>query len=184
MTVDESVREPAAQRLPPPPAPAVQPDTRSPALACCLSAIAGLGHVYLGYYRRGFIHAIVIAGLITLLASGDLGEAIPLVALFMVFYWLYVAIDAARRAALHNRRAAGGEILDFAEEPDLFGGRGSLAAGASMIVIGGVLLANTRFDISLDWVGDWWPLAPMLVGGYLVWRALQERSTADPTRGV
>ena len=63
----------AAPRPPadPPAAPASQYlsilDSRrkSPGLACFLSLMPGLGQVYVGYYQRGFVHAAVVAALIT-----------------------------------------------------------------------------------------------------------------------
>ena len=85
----------------------------SPAVACCLSAMPGLGQVYVGYYQRGFLHAIVVAGLIAILASGEPGALTPLFGLFLAFFWLYNMIDAARRATLYNQALAGGH------EPDL-----------------------------------------------------------------
>jgi len=40
-------------------------DTRrkSPAIAAILSMMPGLGQVYVGYYQRGFVHAVVVASL-------------------------------------------------------------------------------------------------------------------------
>src|SRR6266540_2183744 len=79
-------------------------DTRSksPALAAVLSMMPGLGQVYVGYYQRGFVHAAVIATLITILASGSVERLSPLFGLFMSFFWLYNIIDAARRASLYH----------------------------------------------------------------------------------
>ena len=43
------------------------PMRRSPFLATILSFVPGLGQVYVGYYQLGFIHAIVISVILTLL---------------------------------------------------------------------------------------------------------------------
>ena len=79
---------------------------KSPALACFLSLMPGLGQVYVGYYQRGFVHAAVVATLITVLSS-EIRELTPMVALFLTFFWLYNIIDAGRRAALYNEVLAG-----------------------------------------------------------------------------
>ena len=60
----------------------------------------GLGQVYVGYYQRGFIHVLVAATIITLLANGAADALIPLLGLFLGFFWLYNMVDAYRRASL------------------------------------------------------------------------------------
>ena len=42
-----------------------------------------------------------------------------------------------------------------------------------------ILLLHTRFGMSLDWVQDWWPAAPMLFGVWLIVRAIQERRVPE-----
>ena len=46
------------------------PRRKNPALAGILSAMPGLGQIYVGYYPRGFIHIMVVGILIALLNSG------------------------------------------------------------------------------------------------------------------
>lgn len=170
-----------APQAPPPPARNTFSDSRrkSPFLACVLSAMPGLGQVYVGYYQRGFIHLIVVATTISLLASDSLGPLIPLAAIFLAFFWLYNIVDAGRRAALYNLALDGGTNIDLPDDFEIAGLRGSVAGGASLVVIGLILLANTRFGVSLDWIEDWWPLAIVGFGGYLVYKAVQEKSDHD-----
>lgn len=156
-------------------------DTRSksPALAAILSMMPGLGQVYVGYYQRGFVHAAVIASLITIIASGVLDRLIPLFALFMAFFWLYNIIDAARRASLYNDALAGNPSIELPQDFKAPGLRGSIFGGATLIAVGFILLLHTRFGISLDWVDEWWPVAPMIFGAYLLVRAIQERRSSQ-----
>ncbi|MEE8246041.1 MAG: hypothetical protein V3S87_02130, partial [Alphaproteobacteria bacterium] len=112
---------PAAPGTPAPPAQALAPAVndprrKKPFLASFLSIMPGLGQVYVGYYKRGFINAIVVAVLVTLLASGDLDSLIPLVAIFLGFFWLYHLVDAGRRAALYNQALAGGGEIELPED--------------------------------------------------------------------
>lgn len=173
---------------PPPPAAAsavqtqvavADPRVKSPAVACCLSLMPGLGQVYVGYYQRGFLHVLVVAGLIALLATNDLGPLTPLVAIFMAFFWLYNMIDAARRATLYNQVLAGGSDVPLPDDFSTPSFGGSVAGGMSFVVAGVVLLLNTRFDMSLEWIEDWWPAALIVFGGYLVYRASQDKAASS-----
>src|SRR2546427_1032765 len=92
---------PYVQAAPTPPPQARLRDTRSKsaALAAVLSMMPGLGQVYVGYYQRGFVHAAVVATLVTILASGTLDRLNPLLALFLSLFWLYNIIYTARPAS-------------------------------------------------------------------------------------
>ena len=172
---------PYAQAAPTPPPQVRLRDTRSksPALAAVLSMMPGLGQVYVGYYQRGFVHAAVIASLMTILASGAVERLTPLFALFMAFFWLYNIIDAARRASLYNDALAGNPSIELPQDFKTPGFRGSIAGGATLIVAGFILLLHTRFGMSLDWIEQWWPVAPMILGAYLLGRAIHERQTSQ-----
>jgi hypothetical protein len=153
------------------------PRTKSVPLACFLSAMPGLGQVYTGFYTRGFVNAVTFAGIITILTTGDLEEFTPFFALFLAFFWLHNIIDAGRRATFYNQMLAGGDSMDsFSPELKMPGSSGSILAGAALIVGGLIALSYTRFDMSLVWVEDWWPVGPILGGAYLVFLAIRDRS--------
>ena len=50
-------------------------------------------------------------------------------------------------------------------------GRGSTAGGVALIVIGVLFLLDLNTDISMEWIEDWWPLALVAFGVYLVRKA-------------
>lgn len=152
-------------------------DRKSPGLACFLSLMPGLGQIYVGYYRRGFVHAIVVASLITLL-SLDVEPLTPLMAVFMAFFWMYNIIDAGRRAAHYNHVVAGGETFDMPADFATPGMHGSILGGLLLIAAGVVFLSHTVWEIPLDWMEDWWPVAPILFGVYLVFKAILDRQKA------
>lgn len=160
---------------------------KSPAVACLLSLMPGVGQIYVGYYKLGFIHNVVFGSTIALLANVQFNSAlIPLLGIFLAFFYIYNVVDAGRRATLYNLALDG---LQGIEMPSMnvsvpsFGG--SLAGGATLVGVGAILLSNTLFGASLDWVEDWWPAAPILLGVYLLVKALQERggTAADPPAG-
>jgi len=153
-------------------------DRKSPGLACLLSAMPGLGQIYVGYYRRGFVHAILVASIITLL-NMDVWPMTPLLGIFLAFFWLYNIIDAGRRAVYYNHVVAGGETFDMPADFAMPGMHGSILGGLLLIAAGAILLSRTAWNISLAWMEDWWPVAPILFGVYLVVRAILDRQKAE-----
>jgi hypothetical protein len=144
-------------------------------LAGLLSLMPGLGQVYVGYYQRGFVHAVVVFATIGMIvAVADTGlDAI--LGPFLGFFWLYNIIDAVRLAGLYNEALAGTSPEEFRErlKPPALGG--SLFGGVVLVIVGFLMFLHTAFDISLDWLEHWWPLAPIALGGYLIYRGVQER---------
>ena len=179
-TIEPETERPAATPYagyPPPPAVSLPMSrARSPVLAAVLSLMPGLGQVYVGYYPRGFVHIVVVAGTISILASSR-GEApyAPLLGMFLVFFWLYNVIDAARLATLYNQALAGGREPDLPEGFRMPGMGGSIVGGSILIAAGFAVLLHTRWGVSLSWVEEWWPVFPMLFGAYLVGKAIVDR---------
>ncbi len=167
--------------------PAARPDFyrdpryKSPVMATVLSLMPGLGQVFLGYTKLGFIHAGTIAVFIGLMSSGRLGMLEPVVGIFMAFFWLYNLVDAYRRALLLNEAIS---RLETPELPDGFGAvsfGSRLTIGIGLIFVGMLALLNLRFNISLVWLEQWWPAGLVLLGLYLVVRAVQDRTAQTET---
>jgi hypothetical protein len=137
----------------------------------------GLGQVYVGYYQQGFIHIAVVGTLISLLASNAVTGLVPLLGMFLVFFWLYNIVDAGRRAAYFNQALAGLEPGELPKSVGFPGAESSLVVGAILIIVGGIALSHTLLGYPLDWLEDWWPVALVLVGGYLIYKALTEKKT-------
>jgi len=155
----------------------MDPREKSPALACVLSAMPGLGQVYVGYYLRGFVHAIVVAALMAILVSVEGRESvIALFVMFLIFFWLYNIIDAGRRAAMYNQALAGNEAIELPRDFKMPGIGGSIGGGAILILAGFVLLLHTRFDVSLEWLAEWWPMLGILAGVWLLAKGIHERN--------
>jgi hypothetical protein len=173
--IHESAVPHQAPAFPPQPVQMRDPRAKSPALAAVLSMMPGLGQVYVGYYQRGFIHAVVVAGMITLLAGEMVGQLTPMFGVFMSFFWLYNIIDAARSASLYNQYLAGNPALDPPEDFRMPRSGGSVFGGTCLIAVGFILLLHTRFGMPLDWMEEWWPVAPMIFGAYLLSQAIRER---------
>jgi hypothetical protein len=147
------------------------PLRRSPFLATVLSFVPGLGQVYVGYYQLGFIHAVVISVILALLASGDLGPLIPLLSVFMGFFWLYNVVDAGRRAILVNEALAGRGNFELPRDFTAPGLQGTVLGGSILVGIGLLILARTLFGVSLEWMESWWPVAIVAFGAYLIIKA-------------
>jgi hypothetical protein len=171
----------AAQTTPPTQTANITNDVRrrSPFLAAVLSTMPGLGQVYLGYYQLGFIHVVVFAGILALLAAGDLGPLIPLASVFLGFFWLYNVVDAARRAVLVNEALAGRSNIELPEDYATPGLKGSVLGGAILVLVGMVLLSRTLFGLSLEWLEDWWPVAIVFFGGFLIYKAKSDKASGS-----
>lgn len=151
------------------------PRRKSVALAHFLSLMPGLGQVYVGFYRQGFLHATVVAGIIAVLSSNPPMPLPPLLGIFLAFFYFYNVVDAGRRAAFYNQALAGIEGVQLPADLTLPGPGGSLAGGAVLVGVGLILLSNTLGGFSLEWLEDWWPMAPILFGVYLIAKSIQER---------
>ena len=159
------------------------PPRKSPALASMLSMLPGIGQVYVGYYKLGFVHNIVFGLTIAALTYGDGPVVFPFLGIFLGFFWVYNIVDAGRRAVFYNLALDGVEGIELPPDMNValpsFGG--SIGGGVSLITVGFILLLNTRFGVSLEWLEAWWPVAPMMLGVYLVFKAVQDRGREAPT---
>jgi hypothetical protein len=169
---------PVSQELPPMPRRTETTFVRmkSPVLATVLSAMPGLGQAYLGYYRQGFLNILIVASLITFLDHGA-GSIEPFCGMLLAFFWLFNLVDAARKATQYNQALAGtGERVEDLPKPDK---RDTLIAGVAVMLIGILMLLNTRFGFSLAWVGHWWPLILVLTGAYMVATFVMDQRKKD-----
>lgn len=144
------------------------PRRKSVLWACLMSALPGLGQVYVGYYHVGFRNVLVIA-MMLVLADNEIRGIEPAIVIFTIFFWLHNIVDAGRRASLYNQALDGLRPMDLPEDmkqPPQFG---SLAWGVGLVIIGLVFLSNTMFGLSLEWVRRVWPLALIGVGGWLIY---------------
>lgn len=137
--------------------------TRFPALAAFLALVPGLGHLYVGAYSRA---AMIVIGIIAIIVIIPL----PINVFLALFTWFFGIFDAYRQAQLVNL----GEQEQV--QSSAGGGQSTLAFGVFLTVVGALLLVNNFFPLELDWLRDWWPAIPVLVGVYLVGSALYERS--------
>jgi hypothetical protein len=175
-------RQHQAPPPPPPPPPAYSRrdlPLKSTPFTVVLSAIMpGLGQVYVGYYKQAFTYIIIFASVITLLASGDVNGMEPLLGIFLGYFYFYQLIDAGRKASLYNQVLERGEAADLAvgELPD---SGGAMFGGWVLMIVGIFALANTVFDVSLQWLEDWWPLGLVAAGGWLIYRSRQDRGSED-----
>ena len=155
------------------------PRKKSVMLAMLLSVMPGLGQVYVGYYDLAFRNILVICGLIAILASGAAHRLEPVVGLFMAFYWLHNIVDAGRRASFYNQALAGLRPMDLPEDGKAPQPIGSFAGGVLLVAVGVTLFLNTMFDVPLDWLAQWWPLALVGAGAWLIYADRQAKAQAE-----
>ena len=117
----------------------------------------------------------IVALVITLVASSSVQGVDVFFGLFLAFFWLYNIIDANRKAVLFNQALDGVNGIELPEDFQL-PEKGSMSAGVVLVVIGLILFFNTKFDMSLEWLEEWWPLAAVGFGIYLIVKGRQSKS--------
>ena len=157
------------------------PRKKSPFIAGLFSVIPGLGQIYVGYYQRGFIHVVVAGTVLSLLVAMGENQSfalMPMGVIFLIFFELYNIIDAGRRAALYNLSLDGVEQVDLPDDLSKATLGGTFPGGVVLVVFGVIALSHTAFGMSLIWVENWWPLAPIALGVYLFYQAYEEKKAA------
>jgi len=151
---------------------------KSPALATALSLVPGLGQVYTGYYRQGFINILVVGSLVAILSGPEenIQGVMPLLVFFLVFFWLFNLVDSYRRASFYNQALSGTAVTELPQDFRLPEKHGSLLIGSLLVLAGIVISSHTIFGYSLEWLRRWWPAALILVGAYLVVQAIMDRT--------
>jgi hypothetical protein len=97
-------------------------------------------------------------------------------ALMIPFIHLYNMVDAWRSASLINRRAAGGARI--ADEDD----SESPAWGATLMLLGFVLLLRNLGWIDFAALTRYWPLVLIAAGGALLYGSLQRKGNGGHAR--
>ena len=150
---------------------------KSTAFSIVLSALLpGLGQVYIGYYKQAFMVIGIVAAVITGLSSGAADGLEPLFGIFLGFFYFYQLIDTGRRCSLYNRAVEGHNDAELTRNLELPEAGGARFAGIVLIVIGVLAFMNKTFDVSMDWIEDWWPLGLVAVGVYLLYKSHTEKA--------
>jgi len=148
---------------------------KSTAFAVVLSAIMpGLGQVYVGYYRHAFLYIAIFASTIAVLSSSSASGLEPLLGIFLGFFYFYQLIDAARKASLVNQALRRGSAEAVVNE-ELPAAGGSVFGGAALLIIGVLALSHNVLDMSMAWLEDWWPLALVIVGGWIIFKSRKSK---------
>lgn len=165
---------------------AFDPRRKAPLLAAFLSLIPGMGQIYVGYYRRGFVIGAVIM-VCMFIGSAMHGDLAPVFPLSAVFVWVFNVIDAGRMAAMYNLAITGSYAMTMPDDVKLPKLGGSIFGGLLLLLFGGVALSNTALGYPLDWLEDWWPVLPAALGAYLVLRGIldaMDKRKESPVPGM
>ncbi len=141
-------------------------DGPHPFLAGVLGFVPGLGAVYNGQYVKGIVHAAIFGMLIAISTTAD-HDAIPaLMVPMVVFFVLYMPIEAVRTAQAIRR---GEEVKEMSGIVGaLFdAGNDSPVPGILFIALGILFLLFTLGILEAELVFKAWPL---MIVGLGVWR--------------
>ena len=151
----------------------------SPRRAAICAIIPGLGAVYNSEYLKAVTYFAVWAALIMM------GGQVNGVFIFGSFVFvLYTMFDAYRCAeAMVRKRLKPDEATDALQKHD----KTIIGWGIILIILGGIFLLHNI--IPYDFLQHIWPLVFILMGAYLVYRAMENRnarslSRSDPLSGI
>jgi TM2 domain-containing membrane protein YozV len=152
---------PPIPALPPPAAGGPRASLKNPWVALALSFVfPGIGQVYNGQPAKALVFLLAFAGAIY--GAVEIG---PLPFAFLIpFVFLFNLVDAYRSAVLSGRGPD--EPEDIAESP---------AWGASLILLGALLLVHNLGWFNLRVVARYWPLLLIVAGVAFLRGALQRR---------
>jgi hypothetical protein len=151
------------------------PRRKSAMLATLLSCFPGLGQAYVGYYQTGFMFVVTMATAITILNLRGGASIKPFVGVFLAFFWIFNMIDANRRAQFYNRALQGQQDEALPDGLPTMGSGGSVPMGVILIVVGILVFLDLNTQITLDWLENWWPVALVGFGGWLVYKGRRDR---------
>lgn len=151
------------------------PNHRSPLLAGFLSLMPGLGNIYNGLYLRGITFFLMWGGIFALAirtgnrSHGD-SEALAFLIPGLIFVWFFNLFDAYRQANLINHGYA--TDLGLSDSGRWSRPPGGLMLGVVILLIGVYGLLEHFFDLDLSIILDYWYLAFIAFG---IWLILQAR---------
>ena len=140
----------------------------NPGLAATLGIIPGLGAVYNGEYMKALIHVLIFAGMIAALSS-DLPDAYDaFLGIALGCFYFYMPIEAYRTArARRDGQPEPANLID--------GGADRKPIGALILIGIGALLLLANFGLlQKQWFNKSWPLALILIGGWILWDRLHK----------
>src|SRR5271154_6829876 len=158
-----------AARVADPMLPPTSSATTNPGLAMVLGFIPGLGAVYNGQYMKAAIHVLIFGGIIAALNSDLPSGFEAFMGIALGAFCCYMPLDAYRTAKAR--------LTGEPEPPNLLEGPGRKPVGAFVLIGIGVLLLMANFGwLQRDWIGKSWPIALVVIGGWLVWDRMKATS--------
>jgi TM2 domain-containing membrane protein YozV len=141
----------------------------NPGLAATLGFIPGLGAVYNGQYLKALIHVLIFGGLIALLSSDIPSSYDAFFGIALGCFYFYMPIEAYRTAMARRQGQP--------EPANLIEGEGRKPIGALVLIgIGALLLLGNFGLLQRDWFQKSWPVALILIGGWLLWDRMKQVS--------
>jgi TM2 domain-containing membrane protein YozV len=171
MSTDNLIQPDDARPSLPPPRPGGRPaPPKNPILAMGLSVLVpGIGQAYNGQTAKAFVFFL---GFFSAVYSVVVIDPLPY-AFLIPFVYFWGLVDAYRSADLINLRAQGGVPTgedDVQESP---------AWGATLVILGAVILASNLGWLNLASLHRFWPVLLIGFGLLFMWRSVLGRKGAN-----
>jgi hypothetical protein len=151
---------------------------KSPGAAGFLSIVFpfGVGALYNGQRNKALLHLLILFGLINAIVRGGSGL---LFGLLIAAFYFYQIFDNVQSAKAINAAAANVPQIEAALMAEDVASSGSVFWGIFLIVLG-IILILANFEIILyRTLGDYWPLAVIVVGLKLVYDSVAKSKKSN-----
>ena len=154
----------------------------SPGAAFALGLIPGVGAIYNGEFFKAAVHIIIFGVLISIVDSARGLE--PLFSLMIAGFYIYMPFEAYYTAKKRRLETQGivletpidrlHEQVGSVENKELWG-------GVALVVLGALFLMDNFRFFQLRQIFEFWPLALIAIGVWLIWSKQEkgERKTPD-----
>jgi len=162
-----------------PPHPPIMDAGASPGLAFLLGFIPGVGAIYNGQYVKGFFHVLVFGALIALTNNDEVSGGLqPLFGMMIAVWVFYMAFEAYHTA---KRRQLGQPVDEFSSIVPRKGQASRFPMAPTVLIAIGVLFLLHNLEILRigKVIHDYWPVALIALGAYMLFERLSGRPESN-----
>jgi hypothetical protein len=162
-----------------PPRPTMSDPGASPGLAFLLGFIPGVGAIYNGQYVKGFFHVLVFGGLIAIVNNEEMSSGLqPLFGMMIAVWVFYMAFEAYHTA---KRRQLGQPVDEFSSIVPRRGQPSRFPLAPTVLIAVGVLFLLHNLEILRigKVIHDYWPVALIALGAYMLFERLSGRPESN-----
>ncbi len=156
----------------------------SPGAAFALGLIPGVGAIYNGEFFKAAVHIIIFGVLISIVDSTRGLE--PLFGLLITGFYIYMPFEAYYTAKKRRLETQGVQLetpIDRLHEQVAGVENKELWGGVALVVLGALFLMDNFRFFQLRQIFEFWPVALIAIGVWLIWSKQEKGETKTPDEG-